>query len=135
MPIVVSMDGVVTGFAGVILWTTSERHPAMARFYRDVLGLPVVSERPGFVAFAWDDVRLTVTVHSELTGSASDPLRIMVNLATADIHRAHRRLVAAGVTFLRPPEREHWGGWVATMTDPDGNLVQLLQLPGPSPAP
>ncbi len=129
------MNGPVTGLAGVIVWTTADRHPAMARFYRDLLGLPVVSERPGFVAFAWGEVRLTVTVHSELTGAASDPLRIMVNLRTDDIHRAHRELIAAGVPFLRPPEREHWGGWVATMSDPDGNLVQLLELPGPSPAP
>jgi len=80
-------------------------------------------------------VRLTVTIHSELDGTARDPLRIMVNLATADIEAAHRRLAAAGVRFLRPPEREHWGGWVATMEDPDGNLVQLLQFPGPSAAP
>jgi len=28
-----------------------------------------------------------------------------------------------------PPEREHWGGWIATLQDPDGNILQLLQLP------
>ncbi len=129
------MDAFVTGLAGVIVWTAPDRFEPMARFYRDLLGLPVVSARPGFVAFGWGDVRLTVTIHSELDGTARDPLRIMVNLATVDIEAAHRRLAAAGVRFLRPPEREHWGGWVATMEDPDGNLVQLLQFPGPSAAP
>jgi len=53
----------------------------------------------------------------------------MVNLAVDDIRAAHARLVGAGVTFRRPPEREAWGGWVATFADPDGNTLQLLQLP------
>jgi predicted enzyme related to lactoylglutathione lyase len=25
--------------------------------------------------------------------------------------------------------REHWGGWIITLQDPDGNILQLLQLP------
>lgn len=129
------MESVITGLAGVIVWTSLDRFESMARWYRHVLGLPVVSERPGFVAFAWQGVRLTVTVHSDIHGPARDPLRIMINLATDDIAAAHRALADAGVRFLRPPEREHWGGWVATMEDPDGNLIQLLEFPGPSTAP
>jgi uncharacterized glyoxalase superfamily protein PhnB len=38
------------------------------------------------------------------------------------------RLAEAGVEFLRQPEQESWGGWVATFRDPDGNTLQLLQL-------
>ena len=53
----------------------------------------------------------------------------MVNLATSDIHAAFDRLTARGVRFVRPPEQEHWGGWVATFQDPDGNTLQLLQQP------
>ena len=36
---------------------------------------------------------------------------------------------ANGVEFIRPPEQEHWGGWVATFKDPDGNILQMLQFP------
>ena len=32
-----------------------------------------------------------------------------------------------GVTFTREPSQEPWGGWIATIRDPDGNVVQLLQ--------
>jgi predicted enzyme related to lactoylglutathione lyase len=53
----------------------------------------------------------------------------MVNFAVDDIHAAHARLAAAGVTFTREPGQEPWGGWVATFSDPDGNTLQLLQLP------
>ena len=53
----------------------------------------------------------------------------MVNLDVEDIHAAHERLSDAGVEFIRPPEREHWGGWVCTFADPDGNILQLLEQP------
>jgi predicted enzyme related to lactoylglutathione lyase len=53
----------------------------------------------------------------------------MVNLGVDDIHREHDALTAKGVKIVRPPEREQWGGWVSTFSDPDGNTIQLMQLP------
>ncbi|MBT8198808.1 MAG: glyoxalase [Acidimicrobiia bacterium] len=112
---------------GVILWTSEARHPAMAAFYRDTLGLTPRSDRPGFINFEWGALRLTISTHSEIDGTSKDPLRVMVNLATDDIRDDHARLVERGVAFSRSPEQEPWGGWIATFTDPDGNTVQLLQ--------
>ncbi len=117
--------GRITGVNGLLIWT--DQFPAMLRFYRDVLGLAPRHERDGFVNFGWGDFRLTIGVHEGVRGHNHDPLRIMVNLATDDIHAAHRRLAAIGVEFSRPPEQESWGGWVATFADPDGNTLQLLQ--------
>jgi predicted enzyme related to lactoylglutathione lyase len=56
----------------------------------------------------------------------------MVNLAVDDIEVVYRRLRAAGVAFSRAPEREPWGGVVATFADPDGNTLQLMELPSPA---
>lgn len=118
----------IRGLAGVVLWT--ERVEELVRFYRDVVGLPLHAHHGDFAAFdAGPGLRLSVGRHSEVRGPARDPYRVMVNLGTDDIHGDYRRLRGAGVTFLRPPEREHWGGWVATLRDPDGNIVQLLQQP------
>lgn len=123
----------IVGFAGVLVYTAADRFAAMADFYRDILHLPVRTDRRGFVSFAWGtpphDRRLTVTVHDRLAGPATDPFHVMVNLATDDIECDAARLTAAGVPCDRPPERESWGGMVATFRDPDGNVVQLLQLP------
>ena len=55
----------------------------------------------------------------------------MLNLTVADIRAVHERLTRAGVAFSREPAREDWGGWVATFADPDGNILQLMQLPAP----
>jgi predicted enzyme related to lactoylglutathione lyase len=113
----------------VLLWTSEERHADMAAFYRDVLGLVPRSDRPGFINFAWGDVRLTIAIHSEVSGRTIEPLRIMINLDVEDITAVAARLTTAGVEFSREPTPEPWGGWIATFGDPDGNTLQLMQLP------
>lgn len=101
----------------------------MRSFYRDVIGLRPRSDRPGFVNFDFDGVRLTISVHSDVVGPARDPLRLMLNFRTPDIHAAIDRIRGAGVRLLRPPEAEPWGGVIATFEDPDGNVLQYMQLP------
>ncbi len=117
----------IQGLAGVILWT--DDLDTMQGFYRDVLGLTPRSVRPHYVSFKWGDMRLGIGTHSEVKGKSSAPYRIMVNLAVDDIHAEYERLRNAGVEFIRAPEREHWGGWVCTFQDPDGNALQLLEQP------
>ncbi|MBM3946780.1 MAG: VOC family protein [SAR202 cluster bacterium] len=118
----------VRDLAGVILWT--EDVTRLAAFYRDVLGLKVHSDHGDFVAFdIRPGVRLSVGRHDRVRGRSTEPFRVMVNLAVEDIHAMHRTLASKGVAFLRPPEREAWGGLVATFQDPDGNTLQLFQLP------
>jgi catechol 2,3-dioxygenase-like lactoylglutathione lyase family enzyme len=122
-------EGTIAGLAGVLIWTERERFDAMARFYCDRLGLAPRTSKPDFINFDWGGVRLSISVHDRVSGSSRDPFRIMLNLAVDDIRAVHARLQKAGVVFTRPPEAEEWGGQVASFLDPDGNLVQLLQLP------
>ena len=119
----------VTGLAGVLVWTEESRFAALRSFYVDVLGLTPRSDRPGFVNFEWGAQRLTVHVHDEVHGPTREPHRIMVNLAVDDIHELVARADRRGVTVLRRPERESWGGIVASLVDPDGTTVQLFELP------
>ena len=121
--------GLITGLAGVLVWTEQERFPDMAGFYRDMLGLTPRSSRDDFINFDWAGVRLSVGVHDRVRGASRDPLRVMIHLTVDDIRAVHARLARAGVVFTREPEREEWGGWVATFADPDGNTLQLMQLP------
>lgn len=113
---------------GVIIWT--DDLASLRTFYVDTLGLTPRSDHPHFVNFEWGDVRFSIGSHDGVRGQARDPHRIMVNFDVGDIHGLHERLAGKGVSFIRPPEKEHWGGWVATFEDPDGNLLQLLQQPG-----
>ena len=117
----------ITGVVGVILWTSNL--DTMRTFYRDSLRLPLHSDHGDFVVFRFGNMRLNMGLHDAVNGPTTEPYRIMINLGVDDIHAEHNRLVDAGVVFIRPPERESWGGWVATFQDPDGNLLQLLQIP------
>jgi predicted enzyme related to lactoylglutathione lyase len=119
----------IDGVIGVIIWT--DDLDRLVAFYRDTLGFTPHSVRPHFVAFRWGDIRLSLGKHARVSGEAKDPYRLMVNLGVDDIHQVYNTLIARGVRFLRPPERESWGGWVSTFFDPDGNILQLMQLPSP----
>ena len=97
-------------------------------FYRDVLGLPVSLETPGFVVLGDPDTpAVALGTHSEVRGRASDPARHIVGLETDDIAKECRRLKDVGVEFVE--DLKDFGNvWVATFKDPEGNLLQLLQF-------
>jgi predicted enzyme related to lactoylglutathione lyase len=116
---------VIGYFAGVIYWTS--KLDSMVDFYKRVLELPVHSIHDDFVAFELGGTRISLGHHSDIKGPAVEGLRVMVNLGVDDIFSTYRTLSDRGVDFIRPPEHEHWGGWIATFRDPDGNLLQLLQ--------
>ena len=116
----------ITGVVGVTLWTSDLDR--MFRFYNDVLGLPLHSRHDDFIAFELGDVRFNIGLHDHVEGPSKDAFRFMPHLGVDDIHSEAQRLQDMGVEFIRQPEQESWGGWVATFKDPDGNILQLLQL-------
>lgn len=107
---------------------------AADRFYAGPLGLMRVAGAPGsgFCVYAAGALQLVVeTVPPEapeedhaLVGRFSG-----LSLAVPDIEAEHRRLCAAGVFFTGAPERQAWGGVLATFVDPAENQLQLVQLP------
>ncbi len=97
-------------------------------FYRDTLGLKVEMQSERFVAFGDSESGpiLGLGSHSEVKGKASDPYRHMVGFESDDLDADYRRLTSAGVEFIEQPT-EYDGMRIATMKDPEGNLVQLFQ--------
>ena len=116
----------ITGFAGASIW--SEDLSKLLPFYRDVLGLKVSMESPNYVILGNDmnAPSLALANHSEVHGKNTDSARHMVALTTNDIQADFQRLTAAGVEFVSAPNAED-GVRIATLKDPDGNLVQLFQ--------
>ena len=127
------VEASIVGLAGVLVWTSVERFSAMRRLCVDTMGLKPRSDRPNFVNFQKGAAWLTIAVHEGVDGVSRDPLRIMINLAVADIDAAHQRLMTAGVRCLPIPSTEPWGGKVATYSDPDVNTVQLMTGVRPEP--
>jgi predicted enzyme related to lactoylglutathione lyase len=109
----------------------AEDVPALAAFYRDVIGIdlsPGDEEAthfetswgswgsPDFVFFA---VQPVLPGRAATTGA-------QIGFEVADLTAVHEKVVAAGGTVFEPPTERPWGS-AATYVDPAGNLVQLTQ--------
>lgn len=124
----------LTGLSGATIW--SEDLNNLLSFYRDVLGLKVAYELPGFVVFGeradgggYTGAYLGLGTHSEVRGKPSDPHRYMVGLDSDDVDADYDRLQVAGVEFIEKPTN-YGSHRIATLRDPEGNIVQLLQPVG-----
>ena len=98
-------------------------------FYRDKLGLHLQFSSPehGYASFAAGSVRLGValpgTDHAELVGRHTG-----VGFEVADFEAEYTRLSGLGVRFTMPPTRQPWGGFMAMISDADGNVFYLDQV-------
>jgi len=103
---------------------------ALARFYGGLLGLPRV-ERFADPVFEAAGGFIRILKHSEIAGPTQEPARLQINLFVEDAAAEFARVLAAdaSIEVQRAPARESWGGLVATLRDPDGNFVQLLEMP------
>lgn len=119
----------IKGLRVASIW--SEDLNNLLPFYRDVLGLPVGMESPGFVILGDPNApTAALGTHSDVHGQAADPARHIIGFETDDIRGDCARLKSAGVEFVEEPNNVG-PVWVATCKDPEGNLVQLLQFTGP----
>ena len=115
----------IKGLLGASIWSEDVKN--LLPFYRDVLGLKVGFESPGFVLLGEPGApALALGTHSEVHGRNADPARHIVGLATDDVRTDWKRLKAAGVEFIEDPT-DYGNMRIATLKDPEGNLVQLLE--------
>ena len=122
----------INGFAGTTIW--SEDLNNLLPFYRDVLGLKVreSAETANFVLLGEESTEaptVALGTHSEVRGPNTDPARHMVGFMSDDLTADCKRLKEAGVEFIEDPT-DYGDISIATMKDPDGNLVQLFQFRG-----
>ncbi len=98
-------------------------------FYDSKLGLTLMHSDPGhgYASLSAGRIRLGLAVagadHQALVGRLTG-----VGLAVADLEAEYSRLSGLGVTFGMPPTRQPWGGFMALVTDPDGNTLYLDEV-------
>lgn len=116
--------------AGVMIFT--EDVPRLAAFYRDTLGFTVDQDRGKSVMFASPQAggaQLAIESHSEVRGRSKEPNRIMINLRVGDCRKLYAELTGKGVEFVAEPYADPGGAYVvATLRDPDGNTLQLIEF-------
>lgn len=91
-------------------------------FYRDVLGLPLKFETPGWTEFATDGGTLALHACKESDADADEyerPGRWRSGFSVSDLDAYHQRLVAKNVPCVQEP-KELFGARIAMYLDPDG---------------
>ncbi|BDS09003.1 glyoxalase [Oceaniferula spumae] len=111
--------------AGFIAFPASDFEKSVA-FYRDLLELPMVAQgEDPFSRYAHFDCKgfgVRVYEWTKPFNRAHTGLQMLVD----DVDSLHRELREHGVKFSGDIRDEPWGGRVVTVSDPDGNLFDLL---------
>ena len=86
------------------------------RFYRDVLGLPLKFQSPGWSEFETGDTILALHPASQKNLAGAVELGFNV----PDLGKFHQEMKAKGVQFSMPPTKQDFGGLLAQFVDSEG---------------
>ncbi|MBK1612007.1 hypothetical protein CKO44_00790 [Rubrivivax gelatinosus] len=107
---------------------------AARAFYGTQLALPLRAAGPDEAWLVFDAGGLDLVVEPVAVDAAAEERALVgrfsgLSFAVDDIAAAYQRLLAEGVHFCGEPEAQPWGGVLATLVDPAGNSLQLVQPP------
>lgn len=108
------------------------RDIARARgFYGQALGLRLVADGQAQGYCVFDAGNCELVVEAVAQDAAPEDQALVgrftgLSFLVPSVHVAHQDLVGKGVVFTGAPERQFWGGTLATFRDPDGNEFQLV---------
>ena len=108
------------------------------RFYEEKLGMTLASRAENFAwaefdtgacRIALEEVQPEARLRLAADAQEEEPLLgrfVGVSLAVDDVYSTYEDLRAKDVEFVAPPERMPWGGTLAHLRDPDGNVLTLV---------
>jgi predicted enzyme related to lactoylglutathione lyase len=106
--------------------------PSAHAFYGQAMGLRLQAGGPesGFCVYAAGNCQLVV--EAVATDAPQDEQVLVgrftgLSFTVTDIQAEYRNLSSRGVVFTGAPERQAWGGTLATLRDSAGNELQLVQ--------
>src|SRR5581483_426401 len=86
------------------------------KFYRDVLGLKVKFESPGWSEFVTGETTLALHPASEKNPAG----KVELGFTVVDVEAFYRDMSAKGVLFSMPPKKQDFGGVLAQFVDSEG---------------
>jgi catechol 2,3-dioxygenase-like lactoylglutathione lyase family enzyme len=95
-------------------------------FYENVLGLSKKYHFPeNYAGFDCGGVEIGLRPGTVPGAIEEAPL---VDFLADDVDESFRLLSERGVRFIKEPYDTAWGGRIALFVDPDGNLMQMVQI-------
>jgi len=104
---------------------------AAVSFYRDVIGLPLRFESPGWTEFATDGATLALHPSEAPTPQRDDPLQLPAGrcrpgLSVPSLDEFHARMLERNVPCVQEPT-ETVGARMAQYLDPDGLPISISE--------
>ncbi len=106
---------------------------AAQHFYETILGMQMIVERgdDGYLMFGLGCTTLIVETAAAIEGEYPPKLNtsryLGVSLKIRNIHQFYEKTKNLGANFTQPPEKQFWGGHLAEIADPDGNIWTLVE--------
>jgi lactoylglutathione lyase len=91
------------------------------RFYRDIIGLPLKFQSPGWSEFATGDITLALHPASEKNPAG----KVEMGFNVPNLQEFHAEMQAKGVGFLMAPAKQDFGGMLAQFVDSEGAHVTV----------
>jgi lactoylglutathione lyase len=100
-------------------------------FYKDVLGLPLRFESPGWTEFATEEATLALHASKASSSGSGDledlpPGRCRPGLQVPDLDEFHRKMLERRVPCLQEP-KDVFGARIAQYLDPDGLGISVAE--------
>ena len=95
-------------------------------FYEKALGLSKKYEYPSYAGFQCGGVEIGLRPGRKEKGHIEDAPSI--EFFVDNIDSVYEALKKKGVNFVKEPHDEPWGGREASFLDPDGNLLEIVQI-------
>ena len=100
-------------------------------FYRDVAGLPLRFETPGWTEFATDGATLALHTSEGSNSEKDDPQQVPAGrcrpgLSVPNLDDFHQRMVERNVACVQEP-MEAFGARTAQYLDPDGLAISVAE--------
>jgi len=94
-------------------------------FYRDLLGLPLKTQFPGFAFFEAGGVTLVVSEPlAKAVGPGAGATEVVFSVE--DVRAAYDSLRARGLAFTQEPRNVAGPMWAANFADPDGHRLSIF---------
>ena len=91
------------------------------RFYRDVIGLPLKFQSPGWSEFSTGETTLALHPASD----KNPPGKLELGFGVPNIQQFHDDMTQKGVRFPMPPAKQDFGGLLAQFVDCEGAYISV----------
>jgi catechol 2,3-dioxygenase-like lactoylglutathione lyase family enzyme len=93
-----------------------------AIFYKETFGFDILHQSQHFALISLPNINLGL--HS---GKDGGPANTNLHFRVADLDKAYERLQGRGIAFIEQPKLQAWGIRSASLLDPDGYRLELIE--------